>query len=291
MSIRIYEAYRELFSDTKPIRGRNVEVRPWGDRRRDWEQVICRVQEDGQCAYGARMHSTDVFLVMPNGDLRFDCGGWYTPTTAEFMNRLVLGIRVDKRHGKMWVHRNVGTEEFCALLDKPVLVKWDTTNPNYEHYQLAEPSIAQQKVIDPVKAKAERLKVKAFKEYALSMLKISDGCVSDDLVAQYMQHPNRYWEECTDLLGNQFHRREMRNLDFNTRQEAALLDAMQTQDSDEQIELFPQLLVMFVRGMDSDNGRYDPKKVAAKIDRVLIKYCDVHKYNEVVVTKPLTNVK
>jgi hypothetical protein len=291
MSIRLYEAYKELFNETKPIRGRGVEVRPWGDRRRDWEQVICRVQADGSLAYGARMHSTDVFLVYPNGDIQFDCDGWYTPTTAEFMGGLVLGIRVFKLYNRMWVQRDVGTEKFCALLDKPVLVKWDTTNPNYEHYRLAEPSTALQKTIDPVKAKAERLKIKAFKDYALSMLKISDGCVSDDLVAQYMQHPNRYWEENTNLSGQIFHRRAMRNLDFDTKQEAALFDAMQTQDPDEQLELFPHLLVMFVRGMESDGGRYDPKKVAAKIDRVITKYCDIHKYNEVVITKPIANTK
>ena len=291
MSIRIYEAYKELFNNTKPIRGRSVEVRPWGDRRRDWEQVVCRVQDDGRLAYGARMHSTDVLLVMPNGDLIYKNDGWDTPTTAEFMGSLVLGIRVFKRYNRLWVSRDVGTEKFCALLDKPVLVKWDTTNPNYEHYRLAEPSIAQQKVIDPVKAKAERLKIKDFKDYALSMLKISDGCVSEELINQYMQHPNRYWEENTNLSGQIFHRREMRNLDFNDKQETALLDAMQTQDSDEQLELFPQLLVMFVRGMESDGNRYDPKKVVAKIDRVITKYCEIHKYNEVVVTKPLTNVK
>jgi hypothetical protein len=291
MSIRLYEAYKQLFNDTKPIRGRSVEVRPWGDRRRDWEQVICRVQDDGQCAYGARMHNTDVLLVYPNGDLLYKNDGWDTPTTAEFMGNLVLGIRVFKRYNRLWVSRDVGTEKFCALLNKPVLIKWDTTNPNYEHYRLAEPSVAQQEVIDPIKVKEERLKIKPFKDYVSNVLKISDGYVSNDLVAQYIENMGRYWEENTNLSGQIFHRRELRNLDFNNRQEAALLDAMQTEDPDEQLELFPHLLVMFVRGMDGNNGKYDPKKVAAKIDRVITKYCDVHKYHEVVITKPLTNIK
>ena len=292
MSIRLYERMKEHFNEVKPIRGRSVEVRPWGDRRRDWEQVICRVQDDGQCAYGARMHSTDVFLVYPNGDMQFDCGGWYTPTTADFMSRLVLGIRVSKLHNKMWVHRNVGTEEFCALLDKPVLVKWDTTNPNYEHYRLAEPSVAMKKVIDPIKAKAERAKIKPFKDYVSSVLKLSDGCLSNDMTTAYMENAGKYWGEETTFMGHKFTRNEMHRLDFSSTEMEVLSLGMESTDPDEQLKFFPHLFVMFMRGCESverhsDHEVYEPKQVLDKIDRFVTKYKDVYTRKEVAITAPV----
>ena len=292
MSIRLYERMKEHFNEVKPIRGRNVEVRPWGDRRRDWEQVICRVQDDGQCAYGARMHSTDVMLVMANGDVLFNCGGWYTPTTAAFMNGLTGEFYVSKTYNRIWLRRSVGTEQFCAVINQPTLVKWDTTNPNYEHYRLAEPSTAMKKVIDPIKAKAERAKIKPFKDYASSVLKLSDGCLSHELTAQYMENVGKYWGEETTFMGYKFLRNEMHRLSFANREVEALSHAMQVTDPDEQLELFPHLLVMFMRGCESkeqhpDYNKYDPKQVLDKLDRFVTKYKEVYTQKEVAITAPI----
>ena len=292
MSIRLYEQMKARYNETKPIRGRSIEVRPWGDRRRDWEQVICRVQSDGQCAYGARMHSTDVMLVMANGNILYNTDGWHTPTTASFMATLLFGFYVHKQYNKLWLQRHVGTEVFCAVLDKPTLVIWDTTNPNYEHYRLAEPSTAMQKVIDPIKAKAERAKIKPFKDYVRNMLKLSDGCVSHELAAQYMVNMERYWDEETTLLGRKFTRNEMHRLDFTVAEVETLSYAMQVTDPDEQLELFPHLFVMFTRGCDvlernTDYFQYDPKQVIDKVDRFITKHKDVYKHKEVAITKPI----
>ena len=35
-----YENFKRKYENTKPIRGRSVDVRPIGARRRDWEQVV-----------------------------------------------------------------------------------------------------------------------------------------------------------------------------------------------------------------------------------------------------------
>ena len=292
MSIRLYERMKEHFNEVKPIRGRSVEVRPWGDRRRDWEQVICRVQDDGQCAYGARMHSTDVMLVMANGDVLFNCGGWYTPTTAAFMNGLTGAFYVSKTYNRIWLRRSVGTEQFCAIINQPTLVKWDTTNPNYEHYRLAEPSTAMKKVVDPIKAKDERAKIKPFKDYASSVLKLSDGCLSNELTAQYMETTNRYWEEATTFMGHKFLRCDMHRLTLNDTGVEVISHAMQTTDPDKQLELFPHLLVMFMRGCDSkeqqpEYTKYEPKQVLDKIDRFVIRYKDIHMQKEVAITAPI----
>jgi hypothetical protein len=292
MSIRLYERMKQHYNEVKPIRGRNIEVRPWGERRRDWEQVICRVQDDGQCAYGARMHSTDVLLVMANGDVLFSCGGWATPTTAAFMNGLTGEFYVSKTHNRIWIRRSVGTEHLCAVLDQPVLVKWDTTNPNYEHYRLAEPSTAMKKVVDPIKAKAERAKIKPFKDYVSSVLKLSDGRLSHELTAQYMETINRYWEESTTFMGYKLSRCDMHRLTLSETEVKVLSLGMESTDPDEQLELFPHLLVMFTRGCDikeqhPDHDKYDPKQVLGKLDRFVTKYKDVYVRKEVVITAPI----
>jgi hypothetical protein len=292
MSIRLYERMKRHYNEVKPIRGRNIEVRPWGDRRRDWEQVICRVQGDGQCAYGARMHSTDVMLVMANGDVLFSCGGWATPTTAAFMNSLTGEFYISKQHSQLWIRRSVGTEQFCAVINQPVLVKWDTTNPNYEHYRLAEPSTAMKKVIDPIKAKDERAKIKPFKDYASSVLKLSDGCLSHELMTQYMTTTDRYWEEATMLMGHKLARCDVHRLTFNEAEVEVLSNAMQVTDPDRQLELFPQMLVLFMRGCDikekhSDHDKYDPKHLLGKLDRFVTKYKDIYMQKEVVITAPI----
>jgi hypothetical protein len=292
MSIRLYEQMKEKFNETKPIRGRSTEVRPWGDRRRDWEQVICRVQSDGQCAYGARMHSTDVMLVLPNGNIVYDCGGWATPTTAAFMANLLFGFYVHKQYNNLWLQRSVGTEQFCALLNKPTLVIWDTTNPNYEHYRLAEPSVAKQKVIDPIKAKAERAKIKPFKDYASNVLKLSDGCVSAELMDKYVENGKYFWQSHTTLCSVEVSTHEMYRLDMTNSTRDVMYYAMQVTDPDAQLELFPRLFVMFARGCDAirtndEYNEYDPKSILAKIDKFITKHTDVYKYKEVTITKPI----
>lgn len=35
-----YKFYEEKYNKTKPIRGRSTDVRPIGERRRDWETII-----------------------------------------------------------------------------------------------------------------------------------------------------------------------------------------------------------------------------------------------------------
>lgn len=294
MSIRAYEFLKDKFNTTKPIRGRSEDVRPWGDRRRDWEQVICRVQSDGQCAYGARMHNTDVMLVLPNGNILFNIDGWHTPTTAAFMNSLHHGFYVNKQYNKLWLQRHVGTEKFCAVLDKPTLVVWDTTNPDPErhYYRLAEPSTAKQKVIDPVKAKAERAKIKPFKDYAASMLKLSDGRVSAELMDMHIQQRQNFWQSHTTLCGVEISTHEMYRLDMANSTRDVMYYAMQVTDPDAQLELFPKLFVIFARGCDAkrstdEYNEYDPKSIIAKIDKFITKHTDVYKYKEVTITKPI----
>lgn len=303
MSIRLYEVLKAKFNDTKPIRGRAVEVRPYGKRSRDWEEVICRVQPDGQCAYGARMHSTDVMLVMPNGDIRFDCGGWHSPTTGMFMDRL-SSFSVYKRYNKLWVHREVGTEKLIAPLDKPVLVRWDTTNPNYEHYRLDAPATAMQKVIDPLKAKAARQPAKAFVNYARAMMKVLDGWVTYDLRSQYLINEEgkgeSYWFSRFYLDGVEYRIADMNSLTNNTEDKRKhLYECMCSTDEARNAVNFPMMMVLLTTGLnavesrgawDSKDKRFSHKSLTDKIDRFVLSMNDVHTTKEVVITKAVTNL-
>ena len=300
MSIRIYEQFKELYNETKPIRGRAEDVRPFGDRRRDWEQVICRVQDDGQVAYGARMHSTDVFLVMPNGDLRYDCGGWHTPTTAEFMSRLVVyGLLVYKRHGVLWLHRDIGTEKLCAALTKPVLVRWDTSNPNpdYHQYRLDTPSVVLKRVVDTVAAKKAREPINNFKKYAMTVLKMSEGRLTGEFMRQYFpEYPINRWQAKAEIDGVEYSGMSLYNCNaFDPTQNKAFYEAMATEDENKSAEIFPQLLAMMASSSSkysSDLGtvNINPNTVSRLIDKVVFAYRDVYKHVEVEVTKPVANL-
>lgn len=303
MSIRLYETLKAKFLTTKPIRGRAVEVRPYGDRRRDNEQVICKMRPDGQVAYGARLYMTDVLLVMPNGDIQFDCGGWHSPTTSQFMDNLTT-IRVYKRYNKLWIDREVGTEKFIAPLDKAVLVRWDTTNPNYEHYRLDAPVTAMQKVIDPVKTKAARQSAKGFVAYTRAMMKVLDGWVTYDLRMQYVVNEEgmgeNYWHAHFILDGMNYQIPDMHHLS-TTREDKRkhLYECMCSTDEARNLENFPKMMVLFTTGLnkvegrgawDSGDKRFAHKSLTDKIDRFVLSMNDVHTTKEVVVTKVMTNL-
>ena len=303
MSIRLYEVLKNNFNNTKPIRGRAVEVRPYGKRSRDWEQVICRVQPDGQCAYGARFHETDVVLVMPNGDIRFDCGGWHSPTTGMFMNS-VTPFSVYKKYNKLWVDLGVGTDKIIAPLDKPVLVRWDTTNPNHEHYRLDAPATAMQKVIDPLKAKVARQPAKAFVNYVRTMMKMLDGWVSRDLRMQYVINEEgrgeSYWFSHCIIDGMKFDMGNMHHLtNMGGDKSKHLYECMCSTDEARNLENFPKMMVLLTTGLTriesrgawgSDDRRFTHKSLTDKIDRFVLSMNDVHTTKEVVVTKAMTNL-
>jgi hypothetical protein len=299
MSIRLYEQYKELYNSVKPIRGRSVEVRPINDRRRDWEQVICKVMDDGQVAYGARFHSTDVFLIMPNGDLKYDCGAHYSPTTAEFMGSLVFGIYVRKQHGMLWVGRNAGTERFCAALREPVLVRWDTTNPNYQHYRLDKPSVVLRRVVDTVAAKKAREPINEFRKYASAVLKMSDNKLTGEFMrTHFPDFPNNKWYSQTTIGGVEYRGGALYNFNaFNDEQNMVFYEAMGTEDEDKRAEIFPKLLAMMAfssRYYDSHESSgavtITPEAVARLVDKVVFAYRNVYKNIEVEVTKPVTDV-
>lgn len=171
-----YEWYKTRYNDTKPIRGRAEDVRPIGKRRRDWELLVKEDRADGVW-YGARLYRTNVVMYGPNGQMELRTDDWTTPSTADFISSH-SPFRANKTRGHIWVKLNginipvakSGATKFRHMTDAWVL---------------DQELILKQKVVDRSKSKQVRDRIRGFINYANTMLKLSDGWVRADTIAQW----------------------------------------------------------------------------------------------------------
>ena len=173
MSINSYEFFEELYAGIKPIRGRSEQVRPIGERRRDWEQIVRKVQPDGSASYAARLYQTDVVEYYANGDVVVRTGGWATPSTAEFIHEH-SPFACWKRYSKVWV-RVRGNPD--APMAYPVGGELRFKQVGEHKYEPVEPVVIRKRVVDRDKAKLAREPLKPFVAWAKMFLKLSDGWV------------------------------------------------------------------------------------------------------------------
>jgi len=163
-----YKFYEAKYNNTKPIRGRSTDVRPIGQRRRDWETIISR-DVDGGKSYIANLYNTDCVEYFPNGDIVLRCGDWATPTTAEFIHEH-SPFSCFKRYKKLWIqNRNellpINGELHLKYLGED------------KGWQPAEEIVIQQRVVDRDLAKAARAPLMPFINFCEAFLKMSDGWI------------------------------------------------------------------------------------------------------------------
>lgn len=193
MSLEMYQNLKQRYTDIKPIRGRAVEVRPWEKRSRDWEQVVQYTRAiDGAVMYAARLHETNVISVAPNGDIHFDSGGWATPSTAEFMSRVMRDCTgqygaVCKQANAIWVYTGsqrsaTGQQVYRKVSNTGGLTL--TYDPATSKYDAPLTTITKKSVNRPA-VKEVRQCLNKFKQFYKTFLKMSDGLLSADTVAQY----------------------------------------------------------------------------------------------------------
>lgn len=168
MSINSYAYFEELYAGVKPIRGRSVEVRPIGERRRDWEQIVRRFQPDGSVSYAVRLYQTDVVEYYPNGDVVVRTKGWHTPSTAEFI-AMHSPFACWKQDNKLWVR----VRETVYPIGDELRFK----QVGEHKYEPTELVVINKKVVDREKSKAAREPLKPFMKWAKTFLKMSDGWV------------------------------------------------------------------------------------------------------------------
>jgi len=106
----------------KPIRGRRVECKPLGERRKDY----MRIGKMGKDII-VYLYSTDVLTYKPDGRVLLNYGGYTTQTTNQVLGE-VLGVRIAMKDGNPWMHRfraSDGTHKDATLLnrDKPTTLK------------------------------------------------------------------------------------------------------------------------------------------------------------------------
>ena len=172
MSKKTYDVYALRYETTKPIRGRSTDIRPIGERRRDWETITKKAIDEGMWSYSAHLYSTECVEYLPNGDIILRSGGWPTPTTAEFIH-IHSPFTCWKQGGKLWI-RAKGSEDVQALpLNNELRMNWK----GEYNYEPSEKVMVRKRVIDREKAKAARAPVQPFLEFAKSMLTLSDGWV------------------------------------------------------------------------------------------------------------------
>jgi hypothetical protein len=188
MSLSLFNNFRDRYNNTKPIKGRAVECRPIGQRRRDWEQIVKRyiVEEgaldvEGGEAYGAHLYQTDCVMYMADGSVHIKTDGYETPTTAEFINRYIpRNMRCYKKYNKLWVEY-MG-QNYVMDSKKATVFRYAQAT---DTYTIENPIRLEQRVVDREKMKTARNKLASFRNYAKVMLKLADGWLSDELVEQH----------------------------------------------------------------------------------------------------------
>lgn len=161
-----YKWYEQKYNTTKPIRGRKEDVRPIGQRRRDWETITSRDVEGGK-SYIAKLYNTNCVEYFPNGDIMIRCGDWATPTTAEFIHEH-SPFRCFKRHNKLWIDNKGELLPIMVELRMKYLGEDKGFAPSKE-------IVIKKQVVDRDLAKAARAPLLPFVNFCEAFLKMSDG--------------------------------------------------------------------------------------------------------------------
>ena len=270
-----YNHYKSLYESVKPIRGRSTEVRPIGKRRRDWETI--RMAGDVvECV----LYQTPVVRYFPDGSIGLQCGGWATPSTAEFMHEH-SPFYSRKKSNRIWVSHS--RESTAYPLPSCGEVKFILTADN--KWAPHEPISITKKVIDRNKAKEARAPYKPFLNFVETFLKVSDGWLSDATQAAVGKvSETMYYGDVYDFgLGTVRHPESEKLLKMIAqsgeedylRAMCALLQCVNP--TERSVARTVPLKSGGVKNMW--NLRYDHKLVRAKLYRIIEKCEDV--YNEV----------
>jgi hypothetical protein len=100
--ISTFEAARERYETTKPIKGRaNDGIRPVGGRNRPQYSIDKKGDN-----YVIRCHASDLVTFCPDGEILATTNGWDTNLTADFIN-ITLGDYIPRIHryqGWIWIY-------------------------------------------------------------------------------------------------------------------------------------------------------------------------------------------
>lgn len=199
MSIKMFKKFETGYNQTKPIRGRSTDIRPVGDRRRDWEEIVHREDATGLHLYGAKLYNTDCILFASNGNIHLNLDSWVSISTSQFINRfLPYGISCFKRYSKMWVE--LSGQVYPMQTNQTFVLKYDE---NKDSYSTDVSTTVTQRVIDKEKSKEVRSTVSEFRDYVKNMMKLSGGWIREELEAKYVTHEHQYYRSKHFMIGGE----------------------------------------------------------------------------------------
>lgn len=295
-----YTHYKNLYESTKPIRGRAEDIRPIGQRRRDWELIIHKV-EDGQDVYCARLYNTDVVKYYPDGSVKLCIDSWATPLTAEFMHTH-SPFYCYKRYNKIWVRLRGEDEDKHYPIDRENGLLLVSVNGRYEP---SEPVVVKQKVVDRQKAKDARAPLKPFLDWAKMFLKLSDGWIMAETKEQIATPRYEYWNASymynlpeiknNNGWGRDFYPEPLIKFLQETDEEGYLkalcIISESLQPQEVQLHKVVENPENHNRQIKVHNYRYSYESIKAKLYRVMEQTGDIYKEVEVAVgDKALTKV-
>jgi hypothetical protein len=191
-----YEYYKKKWEDTKPIRGRAEVVKPISQRRRTWE-TIEKLSED---VYACRLYHTDVVKYYPDGSIGFTAEQWSTPLSAEFMT-MHSPFYCYKKHSKLWVKvwgEEAGQEKHYPVPETGELRLHPEVKNGQVLYAPKETITIKKSVVDRVKAKEVREKLRGFLDWAKTFNKLSDGWIRHETREQFGTYKTAWWRATWD---------------------------------------------------------------------------------------------
>ena len=100
--IRDYAEAIKQFNNSKPIRGRNEEKRPLGDRRNvDTYSIRKNVWTEAvECV----LYRTPVIKFTTEGEIILNIDNWPSASTCQFINRVIRGVSANRVRGDVVLH-------------------------------------------------------------------------------------------------------------------------------------------------------------------------------------------
>lgn len=183
-----FDHVKRNYENTKPIRGRSVDVRPLFDRRRDWEQV-CMLGTD---KYSHRLYSTDCVIYEPK-QITLKYGIWPSVTTAEFISR-ASPFKCQKSNKALWVYlRNKDTLRIENEGWYPIYKQMFVNVIDGVMIPQIEPVPV--RVVNRVNAKKLRSRLNKLLEYGTAILKLSDGWITREFEQEAQMEAQRLNQE------------------------------------------------------------------------------------------------
>ena len=160
--------YKDAFNkwqSTKPIRGREPEIRPLGERRdcdtysirkNVWTEVV-------ECV----LYKTPVVKFTPDNEILISFGQWASASTCQFITRLVVGVGAHQARGNVVLHFNKGLKALVEQGQELMLVRdpdgnW-TPKVKQTHYDYR---------VNRKEANNVRKQVSQFRDYMSGVVKL-----------------------------------------------------------------------------------------------------------------------